>query len=129
MFHQLLTHFALDPEKYVVQPFGSGLINHTWLVSSPDGPDYILQQINTAVFKHPHDIALNMASLGSYLNQQYPDYLFAGPLPTVSGDHLYVDDQRQFYRLFPFVAQSHAIDKVTTPEEAFEAARQFARFT
>jgi Ser/Thr protein kinase RdoA (MazF antagonist) len=130
MFHQILTHFALDPDKYAVQPFGSGLINHTWMVSSPDGPDaYILQQINSAVFKHPYDIALNMASLGSYLHQHYPDYLFTGPLPTTTGDYLYVDDQRQYYRLFPFVAQSHSIDKVNTPEQAFEAARQFARFT
>jgi len=130
MFHLLLTHFGLDPEKYTVQPFGSGLINHTWKVSSPDGPNaYILQKINSAVFKHPHDIAMNMATLGNYLQQHYPGYLFAGALPTKGGDYLYVDEQHQHYRLFPFVARSHSIDKVNTPEQAFEAARQFARFT
>ena len=130
MFHQILTHYSLDPEKYTVQPFGSGLINHTWKVSAADGQDcYILQQINSAVFKHPYDIALNMASLGRYLQQQYPEYLFAGALPTAADDYLYVDEKHQFYRLFPFVAQSHSIDRVLTPEQAFEAARQFARFT
>ncbi|OQP38748.1 aminoglycoside phosphotransferase [Niastella yeongjuensis] len=130
MFHQILTHFALDPNQYTVQPFGSGLINHTWIVSTPHGPNaYILQKINTGVFKYPQDIARNMASLGTYLQQHYPDYLFAGALPTTSGDYLYVDDQHQYFRLFPFVARSHSIDKVNTPEQAFEAARQFARFT
>jgi len=130
MFQQILTHYALDPEKYTVQPFGSGLINHTWKVSAADGQNcFILQQINSAVFKHPFDIALNMASVGSYLQQHYPDYLFAGALPTAAGDYLYVDEKHQFYRLFPFVAQSHSIDQVLTPDQAFEAARQFARFT
>jgi Ser/Thr protein kinase RdoA (MazF antagonist) len=130
MFHQILTHFALDPDKHTVQPFGSGLINHTWKVSATDGQHgYILQKINSAVFKHPHDIALNMASLGTYLKQYYPDYLFAGALPTITGDYLYVDDHQEYYRLFPFVARSHSIDMVQTPEQAFEAARQFARFT
>jgi Ser/Thr protein kinase RdoA (MazF antagonist) len=130
MFNNILTHFALDPKDYSVQPFGSGLINHTWKVSTPDERYcYILQKINAAVFKHPHDIALNMASLGNYLQQHYPAYLFAGALPTTSGDYLYVDDQQQYYRLFPFVPQSHSIDMVGTPDQAFEAARQFARFT
>jgi Ser/Thr protein kinase RdoA (MazF antagonist) len=130
MFHQILTHFALDADQYTVQPFGSGLINHTWKVSSPNDPNaYILQKINSAIFKHPHDIALNMATLGSYLQRQYPDYLFAGALPTTTGDYLYLDEQHQYYRLFPFVAQSHSIDRVLTPDQAFEAARQFARFT
>jgi len=127
---QLLSHFALDPDKFTVQPFGSGLINHTWKVSATDGTDcYILQKINATVFKHPHDIALNMASLGSYLKQQYPHYLFAGALPTTSGDYLYEYGEHMYYRLFPFIANSHSIDKVNTPEQAFEAARQFARFT
>jgi len=130
MFPHILTHFALNPDKYTVQPFGSGLINHTWQVSSSDGQDcYILQKINSAIFKHPHDIALNMANLGTFLHQHYPDYLFAGALPTTTGDYLYVDEEKQYYRLFPFVAQSHSIDQVHTPEQAFEAARQFARFT
>jgi len=130
MFHQILTHYALDPAQYLVQPFGSGLINHTWKVSAADGQDrYILQQINSAVFKHPYDIAQNIASLGSYLQQHYPDYLFAGALPTATGDYLYVNEQHEYYRLFPFIPQSHAVDRVLSPEQAFEAARQFARFT
>src|SRR5688572_12031829 len=130
MFNNILTHFGLNPASFTIQPFGSGLINHTWRVSSPDGrPCYILQQINTAIFKHPEDIALNIGRLGAYLQKQSPDYLFAGALPDGNGTYLYVDEKKQYYRLFPFIAQSHSIDMVHSPEQAFEAARQFARFT
>jgi Ser/Thr protein kinase RdoA (MazF antagonist) len=130
MFNNILTHFALNPLQYTVQPFGSGLINHTWTISTPDGrPCYILQKINTAVFKKPEAIARNISNLGSYLQQHCPGYLFAGALPTTSGDYIYIDDRRQYFRLFPFIPGSHSLDMLHTPNQAFEAARQFARFT
>jgi Ser/Thr protein kinase RdoA (MazF antagonist) len=129
MFETILTHFGLNPANFTVQPFGSGLINHTWRISTPDGlPCYILQQINTAVFKQPEDIALNIGNLGTFLKKESPDYLFAGALPAATGSFLYVDEKK-YYRLFPFIAQSHSVDMVHTPAQAFEAARQFARFT
>ena len=130
MITTILTQYGLTPSQYTIQPFGSGLINHTWKISTPEGrPCYILQQINTAIFKHPEDIAMNIHNLGDYLQHHYPDYLFAGALPTVTGDHIYIDEKNQVYRLFPFIAQSHSVDMVHTAEQAFEAARQFARFT
>jgi Ser/Thr protein kinase RdoA (MazF antagonist) len=130
MFNNILTHFALNPLQYIVQPFGSGLINHTWTISTPDGrPCYILQKINTAVFKQPEAIARNISNLGSYLKQHSPGYLFAGALPTTSGDYIYIDDRQQHFRLFPFIPGSHSLDMLHTPNQAFEAARQFARFT
>lgn len=130
MFTNILLQYGLNPDNYTIQPFGSGLINHTWKISTAEGkPCYILQQINTAVFKHPEDIALNIDNLGTYLRHHYPDYLFAGALPTSTGQLLCTDKKKLVYRLFPFVAQSHSVDMVHTPEQAYEAARQFARFT
>lgn len=130
MFENILTHFGLNPANFTVQPFGSGLINHTWKISNHHGlPCYILQQINTAVFKQPEDIAMNIGNLGTFLQKESPDYLFAGALPSTTGSALFVDDKKQYYRVFPFIAQSHSVDMVHTPGQAFEAARQFARFT
>lgn len=130
MFNNILTRYALNPEHFSVQPFGSGLINHTWMICTPDGqPCYILQKINSAVFKQPEAIAANIESLGNYLKHHSPGYLFAGTLPTAAGEHLCINEKNEYFRLFPFIARSHSIDMVHTPEQAFEAARQFARFT
>src|SRR5581483_10149128 len=129
LFNNILTYYGLTPTDYTVTPFGSGLINRTWKVSQHQQPRYILQQINTSVFKHPQDIAQNIRTLGNYLQQHYPGYLFAGALPGITGNDLYVADNHQYYRLFPFIAHSHSAEVVHTPQQAFEAARQFARFT
>ncbi|WP_205510108.1 phosphotransferase enzyme family protein [Longitalea arenae] len=130
MFNNILTRYGLNPDLYTIQPFGSGLINHTWKISKPDGrPCYILQKINTAVFKEPEAIAANIERLGSYLQAHAPAYLFAGALPTAAGEYLCRNEKNEYFRLFPFIPRSHSIDMVNSPEQAFEAARQFARFT
>jgi Ser/Thr protein kinase RdoA (MazF antagonist) len=130
MFNNILTHYGLNPADYSIEAFGSGLINHTWKICTVTGkPCYILQQINTAIFKQPEDIALNIRNVGNYLQQHYPNYLFAGALPTMSGDDLYIDEKKQYFRLFPFIPNSHSVEVVHTPAQAFEAAHQFAQFT
>ena len=130
MFNTILTHYGLNPDLYNIQPVGNGLINHTWSIgNTTQGPCFILQQINNAVFKHPEDIAQNISTIGTYLKNHYPDYLFAGTLPTVSGNDLYIDDNKQYFRLFPFIPKSNTAVVLHTPEQAFEAARQFALFT
>ncbi|MFM6925696.1 MAG: phosphotransferase enzyme family protein [Ferruginibacter sp.] len=110
-------------------PFGSGLINATWKIADELGtPKYILQKINQQVFKHPDDIAFNIRLIDNYLKTHFSDYLFVSPVVTTRGEELvHADDS--FYRMFPFIAGSHTIDVVEKPQQAYEAAKQFGRFT
>ncbi|MBN8862187.1 MAG: aminoglycoside phosphotransferase family protein [Sphingobacteriales bacterium] len=124
----VLPAFGLNVAECRIHPFGSGLINHTWKIEQGDEA-YILQSINQAVFKRPGDIAHNLQLLGSYLQQHHPGYRFIAPLATPQGDTLVYTAGSGYYRLFPFVSGSHSVDVVTTPGQAYEAARQFGGFT
>ncbi|WP_428329412.1 phosphotransferase enzyme family protein [Mucilaginibacter sp.] len=128
MLDRILSRFGLTPAKYNIQPFGSGLINYTLRVFG-NGEDYILQKINSNVFKSPDDIAKNLALIQAYLKQTNPGYFFVGALPSTTGDFLIKSKTDEFYRLFPFVKGSKTIDFISEPKEAFEAARQFGKFT
>ncbi len=128
MLNKILLEFGLTPAQYKIQPFGSGLINHTLKVSG-DADDYILQKINGNVFKFPGNIAKNLALLQSYLKKTHPDYPFVAPLPSTSGDFLIRSKAGEYYRLFPFIKGSKTIDFISDPKEAFEASRQFGKFT
>jgi Ser/Thr protein kinase RdoA (MazF antagonist) len=128
MFDNILLSFGLDPNNYHIQPFGSGLINRTFKVTG-NGEDYILQQINGHVFKSPGDIAQNLDLLQRYLRKTQPDYLFVAPMPSVSGDLLVKSDDGNIFRLFPFVKGSQTINSISSEKEAFEAAKQFGKFT
>src|ERR1700744_3527756 len=128
MFDNILLSFGLDPNNYHIQPFGSGLINRTFKVTG-NGGDYILQQINGNVFKSPGDIAQNLNLLQQYLRKTQPDYLFVAPIPSVSGDLLVKSGKGNVFRLFPLVEGSQTINAISSEKQAFEAAKQFGKFT
>ena len=126
---EILFQYGLTEENFQVIPFGSGLINATWKVSDKQGnPKYILQKINQQIFKQPDDIAFNIRLIDNYLKDHFPDYLFVSPVVTVAGNELVKSDD-DYYRLFSFITNSNTIDVVVKPQQAYEAARQFGKFT
>src|SRR5215203_1744516 len=118
-----------DIGTYTVQPFGNGLINSTWKVFPKEGQAYLLQKINHNIFKSPYAIAENIERLSQYLTINHPDYLFITPIKTSQGSPIYFHMDGGYFRLFPFLNNSHSIDAVHTMQQAFEAAQQFALFT
>ncbi|PUZ30427.1 Ser/Thr protein kinase RdoA involved in Cpx stress response, MazF antagonist [Chitinophaga costaii] len=128
MLPSILHAYGLNAAQCKITPFGSGLINRTWKVEAPGGRDYILQQINQDVFQQPDNIAVNISSLAAYLRQHAPGYLFPEPVASLDGAGI-VRDITGYFRLLPFIGPSKAYDVVTSPAMAYEAARQFGRFT
>jgi len=126
MLNQILEKFGINALNYQIEEFGAGLINSTWKISGEK--NYILQRINTDVFKLPEVIAENLSKLQSYLNAKYPDYLFVAPLAALDGSSLVVNEDGIF-RLFPFIDNSISINSVDSYKQAYEAAKQFGKFT
>ncbi len=125
--HQILSDYDI-PLDAKVYPIGSGLINHTWEIVH-QGKKYILQRINQNVFKTPEDIAGNIRLIGNYLSIHYPQYLFIKPILTKDGHDLVILPDDGYYRMFPFLENSFTIDVALSPDEAYQAAQQFAKFT
>lgn len=130
MLQQVLQNFGLEFSTVEVVPFGSGLINNTWKVNRKDKDEsFILQRVNDHVFKHPEDIADNVRMIGDFLAARHPDYFFVRNLKTRTGSDIYFAAGEGYFRIAPFVKGSHTVDVLQTPMQAFEAAKQFGRFT
>lgn len=133
MLQEIVNYFDLnntENKEYNITPFGSGLINHTWHIKLKDtDQSFILQKINTAIFKNPNDIAYNIRNISDYLHYHHPSYLFISPVKTITGQEMYRDDEGGYYRMFPFLKNSISYDTVESPVLAREAANQFALFT
>ena len=127
MVDQILLLYGIQPGDFTTELFGDGLINHTWKVKTATDA-YILQRVNDHIFQAPFVIDQNLRKLQVYLNEQHPGYTFVGPLPALTGDTLLQTDLG-YFRLFPYVVGSHAINTVTDIDEAFEAAKQFGQFS
>lgn len=127
ILNTVLPQYGIPVDNTTITPFGSGLINHTWKVDSLHN-SFILQRINKNVFKFTDRIDHNLSILNNHFRQTAPDYLFAGPSLTLDGKPslAYGED---LYRLQPFVKNSHTIDYISHADQAYEAAKQFGKFT
>ncbi len=127
MLNAILPAYNFDPNKCTIHAFGTGLINHTWLLKYADN-GYILQKVNHHVFKKPHNISDNIRAVGDYLKVNFPAYLFVTPLLSKENKDV-VYDGENYFRLFPFVKNSVTFATLESPHLAYEAARQFGKFT
>lgn len=127
MIREILTKYAIH-EPVVMEPVSSGLINSTWKITVDD-KQYILQKINHHVFRNPYDIAKNLELIDQWLKIHAPSYPFVAPMVTPEGENMCYSESDGYFRLFPFIQNSHTIDVVSKPDEAFEAATQFGKFT
>lgn len=123
----VLSEYGLDPNQVILKPFGTGHINSTFLLTHKiSGAQFILQSINTNVFKKPDIIAQNVKLVGDYLAKHYPEYLFINSLLTQNGEEMAVIDG-VYWRLTHFVTNSISFDTLSDPQQAYEAALQFGR--
>jgi len=127
MIEAVLRHFALGSEQPLAETFGTGLINHTWVIKTPN-KKYILQRINQNVFKDPQAIDSNITAIDKYLEEHFPKYVFTSPVVSKKGATL-IKENGNWFRLFEFIEGSHAYTALQNPQLAYEAAKQFGKFT
>ena len=107
-------------------PLTQGLINQTFEVSSVQG-EFILQNINTQVFKDPFAIDHNIKAIGQYYNTNQPDQLFTFLVPNLRGETL-IELEGKYYRALKKI-NGIALDVLSTASQAKAAANQFGQFT
>ncbi len=124
--------FGIKAEEKDVQPYGSGHINTTYLVSRGEG--YILQKINVKVFREVDKVMENIANLTDYMREQITD---AGGNPdretltlirTVDGDICYKVDDETYYRMYKFITDSLSYDFVENPKQLYYTGKAFGKF-
>jgi len=126
--NKVVAHYFSDIENLTIDKFGNGLIHGTYVVSKENKPAFILQQINTEVFKTPDAIASNLEYLSNFLTSHNQDVFFPVAQKTLTGLHYAIEDNT-YFRLTPFVLGTHSVDACSTVEEAYEAAFQFGKFS
>jgi hypothetical protein len=125
----ILAEFGLNPNHFTLNKFGSGHINFTFFVESTlKKENFILQKINTAIFKDPWAIAKNIKTSNDYLQHKNPDYLFIHPILTICGKEIF-EFEDEHWRMSPYIFDSYSIDVVSDPKMAYEAAKAFGTLT
>ena len=120
----------LRHHDYQVETISHGLINTTLKVFiNQDTEAFILQKINTGIFKEPEKLQQNYRYLSSQLKTAGSRFELPEIIPTVEGKDLFVAPNQQVWRMFAFIANSYTLSQTQTPEQAHEVALSFSRLT
>jgi Phosphotransferase enzyme family len=127
----------IDPNSAVFERIKIGHINETYKICLPsdkvDGEAYfILQKVNTAVFSKPEQVMDNIELVAAHLeHREYPKEILK-PLRTKYGTYLYgaknKDKILEYWRMYPFISNTHSVNQADTKEQAFAAAAAFGEY-
>ncbi|MGX7667983.1 phosphotransferase enzyme family protein [Flavobacterium pedocola] len=127
--HIAAQFFTVPFEAIQISEIGHGLINNTYLISSGNtNKKYILQKINTAVFKDAEALIQNAANVVVALKQSDYPLEVSSLIATKTGELLHYDVDGHPWRMFTYVEKSISLTKADNPVIAFEAARAFSLF-
>lgn len=126
----IATQFLLIPfEAVQVSEIGYGLINNTYLVTDVGiNQNYILQKINTDVFKDVEVLSQNTADVIMVLQQSDYPLEVSSLIAAKDGALLYYDEEGHPWRMFTYIENSISLTKTNNPAIAFEAAQAFSLF-
>lgn len=116
-----------------VRPMGCGHINDTFLVEYADGPDHVLQRLNTYVFPKPDWVQENIRRVTEHLQTKVhgmpqAELRSLRVVPTKSGESLYRDDTGGCWRMYPRLQPVQSFQQLQTPEQAYFVGRSFGEF-
>jgi Ser/Thr protein kinase RdoA (MazF antagonist) len=109
----------------------SGHINETFKVEV-SGKNYILQRINTNIFREPQKIMENIETVATHLKSKSYARSILGFVKTKTGQSLVENDAytegSSVWRLMPFVENTYSILKISNEQQAFIAAEAFGEY-
>ena len=121
-----------------VKPFGAGHINETYAVYMPgEGGDelaYVLQRVNSNVFKDPAGVMDNIFGVTEYLRNVIrreggdPDRETLSYIKTKSGCNYFEDSEGEPWRCYNFIPDSVCYQLVEEPEQFYQSGSSFGHF-
>ncbi len=133
-----LAAFPYEGKIVAMEPFGSGHINDTYAVFVEGYPSprigYILQRLNTNVFKKPQEVMENIMGVTCHIREAMekagddPARRTLHFLKTVDDQVAYYDVQGMPWRSYRFVEHSFCYNQSPTPDIFYQSARAFGEF-
>ena len=126
--NEVLEQFQIETE---ITPYGNGHINDTYLFTSQP---YILQRINTSIFKNPDELMENIENVTGYLRELIvkeggnPNRETLTVIPTKDGKRYYRLDENNVFRVYKYIENTKSIENSKTPEDLYEAGVGYGHF-
>ena len=131
---ELIEQFQVEQDVVSIEVYGSGHINHTYLAQMSGGRKYILQGINTTIFKNTDELMENIINVTSYLREEIsrtggdPKRETLTVVMTKDGKSYYTDEDGSKWRVYEFIEGAQTFDAVESNEDFYQSAVAFGKF-
>lgn len=123
--------FNSDEITYI-EPYGSGHINSTWLAIHKDANGVetknLLQKINNYVFKNPDELMENVVGVTNFLKDKVEEDGTLTVIPTLDGKNYYLDEFGNYWRVYKFIENATAYDKIENDNDFYTCGLSFGEF-
>lgn len=134
---EALKAINFDGEIINIKPFGSGIINDTFLVickNNKNEEKYILQKINHTIFKNVEKLMENYCNICNYLkdiikqNGGDPERETITVIPTKEGKNFFEDSLGNYWRAIKFISNTITYDVIESAEDFYKVGKVFGKF-
>ena len=120
--------FRTEGVPVAVRKLGHGHINKTMLVTTDAGREYVLQKINTYVFKDPVGLMNNAGSVTDYIRRKGNDpQMSLRYIDTHDGAFCHEDHHGSFWRMYNYM-DGFCLDMPESEDDLYESAVAFGKF-
>ena len=136
-FKNIIKHFNVKGEFISCEPYGEGHINTTYLVTiNQSGKEvwYILQKINTNLFKNVDELMSNITLVTEFARNKIiekggnPERETLNVIKTKDNKSYYKDSNSGCYRIYNYITDSITYQIVKNKEDFYQAAVAFGNF-
>ena len=133
----IIDTFPFSGEPISIKSTDTGLINSTYMLTFSDGNQdfqYVLQKINTNVFKKPDELMSNIMNVTGFLRNKIN--LSGGNAARETLTFLYTKENTPYYRdenggcwrSYKYIGKCYTCDKIDSEIKAFRSGKAFGKF-
>lgn len=131
---QSATHFDVEGRVVHLEECHNGHINRTYFLTYDTGKRYVMQMVNTDIFKKPDEVMENIVNVTEHIRRGYeakgidPERRALKVVWTKSGKWGHVDRRGIYWRLYDFVEDSDCFMQVESAEMFKRVGYAFGQF-
>jgi hypothetical protein len=135
---EICEQFSINGDFTGYEKINNGHINSTYnLIFDEDGQvkKYVLQKINTNVFKNPDYLMSNIVAVTEHIrkkneenNVDCPERRTLAFFPSLDGKYYYIDKNNDCWRLYIFVDDVYTCNSIDSEEVFYNAGAAFGEF-
>lgn len=130
--NQILKHFNINGQIKNIRPIHGGNIHKSYLVQTYKDDvltSYLLQKVNSTVFKHPHLIGQNIQIINDCLHQAEYQFESLQIILTKQGELGFRGNKETYWRVFSYIEHTSSFSTAISSDMAFIVSSAFGYFS